>query len=510
MKKNSMMIAAMAGALIALTGACRDTSRFDEEYPLPTPEQPGDDQSKPDQPVSSNYSETYRPQIHYTPSANWINDPNGMVKVGDTYHLFYQYNPSGNDWGNMSWGHATSTDMIHWKEQTVALRRDDLGDIFSGSCVVDKNNTAGFGKDAVIAFYTSSGTTQQQSMAYSTDGGMTFTKYEANPVIANTSMPDFRDPKVFWDEARSKWVMCLAKGWTYGIEFWSSSDLKSWTRMSEFTSPIERCNKGQWECPDLLKMTYNGAEKWVLLVSVNPGGPAGGSGTMYFVGDFDGTEFVADTLDYPLWMDYGTDNYAGVTWSNTGDRHLLIGWMNNWNYAGAVPASPWRSAMTLPRELKLIELDGKPLLASTVPAEIESICGEWQPVTGRLPEADSYRIRLTVDLTANRTFTLSNDSGEKLEFEVKGGARKLIAKRNAATGKADFNGSFSLPAIQAPLNCDGESVELEIYVDRSSVEVFTANGSMSMTAIVFPNSIYNIVTAGDGVSAEVSSMSRIW
>ncbi len=481
----------------------------DLEIPPFESEVPGDKPSE-DEGSSSDYMELYRPQIHFSPAKNWMNDPNGMVFLDGTYHLFFQHNPLGNDWGNMSWGHATSSDMIHWEEQPVALKRDELGDIFSGCAVVDKNNTAGFGQNAMVVFYTSAAEFQQQSMAYSLDNGKTFTRYEGNPVIPS-SLKDFRDPKVFWHEESGKWVMCLAKGWNYGIEFWGSENLKDWKFLSEFKSPIERCNKGQWECPDLLRMSLDGKERWVLLVSVNPGGPCGGSGTMYFVGDFDGATFSPESLDYPQWIDYGPDNYAGVTWSNTGDRTLLIGWMNNWNYAGATPTSVWRSAMTLPRELKLISYEGRPLLTSTVVDEINGIADGWNDVASgvKMGVDKAYHLRITLPTTENGSFTLRNNAGEKAEFILNAGAKKLLMRRNASTGNVSFNNTFSIPAIQAPLNTENDFVTFDIYVDSSSIEVFSENGAMAMTAIVFPGSIYDIVDSGNSTDVKVRNLKRI-
>ena len=369
MKKQSILWLLAAGLVLLAAAGCTD-DRFDEQPPVIENTGGGEEEQPGEELPSSSYNEPYRPQVHYTPARNWINDPNGLVYDNGTYHLFYQYNPQGNDWGNMSWGHATSADLLHWKEQPVAMRRNEWGDIFSGSAVIDADNTAGFGAGAMVALYTSSGERQQQSLAYSTDGGMTFTQYAGNPVIANSDRPDFRDPKVFWHAESKRWIMALALGNAHGIAFYGSPDLKNWTPLSTFTTSSARSNIGQWECPDLLRMPYKGGTKWVLIVSNNPGGPAGGSGTEYFVGDFDGTTFTADELDYPLWLDYGPDNYAGVTWSNVPDgRTLFIGWMNNWNYSGAVPASPWRSAMTLPRELRFLEIDGSPVLANSVVAE---------------------------------------------------------------------------------------------------------------------------------------------
>ena len=498
------MAAAMTA--VAITGCGKDDDHKQDYNPLiddPTPEQP----STPTDPQpQSNYSEQYRPQIHFTPAKNWMNDPNGMVYVDGTWHLFYQYNPQGNDWGNMSWGHATSTDLVHWSEQPVALTRDELGDIFSGSCVIDKDNTAGFGANAMVAIYTSASGAQQQSIAYSTDGGKNFTRYSGNPVIKNDD-DNLRDPKVFWHEGSKQWVMTLAKGWKMGVEFYTSPDLKNWTHQSTFFTELSGRPSLQWECPDLIQL----GEKWVLLVSVNPGGPILGSGSMYFVGDFDGKTFTADALDYPLWLDYGMDNYAGVTWSNTGSRKVMIGWMNNWQYAGAVPCSPWRSAMTLPRELKLIDYNGKPLLASTVVSEIDKIAGNWQTAGNSLDVKDAYQLRIKLNLDKNSTITLGNSSDEKFSIDINAQDRRLTAHRTSASGQTGFNGTFSVPSMQAPLCVTESTVTLDIFVDQSSVEIFTSTGSVSMTNLVFPKSIYNTLSVvGDTYEAQVRKLNRIW
>ena len=445
-----------------------------------------------------------------------MNDPNGMVFADGTYHLFYQYNPQGNDWGNMSWGHATSTDLMHWKEQAVAMTRDELGAIFSGSAVIDKDNTAGFGANAMVALYTSAGETgdvagkQQQSIAYSTDGGKTFTRYTGNPVIKNND-DNLRDPKVFWHADSKLWVMALAKGWARGVEFYGSTNLTSWNHLSTFVVDLPGRPNFQWECPDLIQM----GNKWVLLVSVNPGGPILGSGMMYFIGDFDGKEFKADALDYPLWLDYGMDNYAGVTWSNTGDRKIMIGWMNNWSYAGAVPCTPWRSAMTLPRELKLTTFGGKPLLCCPVVSEVDKIASQWQNVSSEALPLDAkksaYQLRINVSMDQNSTITLSNSKDEKFVIDIRSSDRTLTARRNAATGRVDFNGSFSIPSMQAPLNVEGNTVVVDLFVDQSSVEIVTQDGAMSMTNLVFPTSIYDQLTISNAnCSAQVRSLSRIW
>ncbi len=496
--------------MVCSVNSCGD-SKFDEQLKLPTTENNGGGSVQP--PASDGlYGEQYRPLVHFTPARNWMNDPNGMVYMDGVYHLFYQYNPVANVWGNMSWGHATSKDLIRWEEQKVALTRDELGDIFSGSAVCDKDNTAGFGAGAMVALYTSSGARQQQSLAYSLDGGKTFERYKNNPVIANTSLPDFRDPKVIWHEESKRWIMSLAMGWTYAIEFWSSPDLKNWTKLSSFTTDKTGCNLGQWECPDLFPLEYKGKQKWVLIVSVNPGGPNAGSGTQYFIGDFDGKNFVADEADYPLWLDYGMDNYAGVTWSNVPDRMILIGWMNNWLYAGNVPCSPWRSAMTLPRELKLIEYQGKPLLANTVVKEIETIAGEWRDITSESLGVDGpYQLQVELDITKNGSFSIANEAGEALDMQINKAAGVFVCRRTGATGDVSFSSVYSIPSIKSPLNTDGDKVTLDIFVDQSSVEIFTANGSMVQTNLVFPKSIYNKFISSDSVlKAKCRDLDNIW
>ena len=500
---------------VFMTAAFSGCSKDDHEQDY-NPLIDNQDQQQPNNPSGptnqNSYNEPYRPQIHFTPAQNWMNDPNGMVYADGTYHLFYQYNPQGNNWGNMSWGHATSTDLVHWTEQAVAMTRDELGDIFSGSAVIDKDNTAGFGANAMVAIYTSASKAQQQSIAYSTDGGKNFIRYTGNPVIRNND-DNLRDPKVFWHEETKQWVMALAKGWTMGVDFYTSPDLKNWVYQSTFFKELAGRPSIQWECPDLFEVKDEklNIKKWVLLVSVNPGGPILGSGTMYFIGDFDGKTFKADELNYPLWLDYGMDNYAGVTWSNIGERKVLIGWMNNWQYAGDVPCTPWRSAMTLPRELKLTEYDGKPLLTNTVISEIDKIAEGWQTAGTNLDVKDAYQLRITLGLDKNASITLSNSSNEKFVLDINASTRTLTAHRTSTTGTVSFNGNFSIPSIQAPLCINGNTVTLDLFIDQSSVEVFTQNGSMSMTNLVFPKTIYNqLAITGTTVEAQVQSLKRIW
>ena len=456
------------------------------------------------------YDEVFRPQIHYTPAKNFMNDPNGMIFFEGAYHLYYQFNPEGNIWGNMSWGHATSKDLIHWEEQPVAIKPNELGFIFSGSCIIDKDNKAGFGKNKLIAIYTSSDLKkQQQSIAYSNDGGQSFINYPGNPVIPNDD-ENLRDPKVFWHEETQKWIMILAKGIMKGIELYASENLKEWKHLSTFVIDIPVPDI-QWECPDLFQLDYKDSKKWVLLVSVNPRGSFLGSGTMYFIGNFDGKTFTADPLNYPIWFDYGMDSYAGVSYSNTGDRKIVIAWMNNWSYAPEVPVSPWRSAMSLPRELKLIEYEGKPILASTVVDEIDKIAGPWKKIENQFEPGDAYQLKLKVNLNKDSKILLKNDEGERFIFEINCETRKLIAYRNAATGKTSFNAKFPVPQLEAPLNVSGDTVTFNIFVDQSSIEIFTENGSMSMTNLIFPASIYNSLSVyGVSYKVEMRNLNSIW
>jgi fructan beta-fructosidase len=305
----------------------------------------------------------YRPRFHFTPQQGWMNDPNGMIFLNGQYHLFFQHYPDGTVWGPMHWGHATSSDLVQWKEQPIALYPDSIGMIFSGSAVLDKNNTSGLGRFGVaplVAIFTQHNMPsekagridfQNQSIAYSLDEGKTWMKYAGNPVLKTPNLKDFRDPKVIWHVPTQKWVMSLAVA--DHVELYSSPNLINWRKESEIGKNLF-AHGGVWECPDLLSFNVNGKTAWVLLVSMNPGGPNGGSATQYIVGDFDGHEFKPYSTDIK-WMDYGPDNYAGVTFSNVGDRNILIGWMSNWNYANVVPTEKWRSAMTVPRELSLIK-----------------------------------------------------------------------------------------------------------------------------------------------------------
>jgi fructan beta-fructosidase len=448
------------------------------------------------------YNEKYRPQFHFSPEYGWMNDPNGMVYFEGEYHLFYQYNPYGTMWGNMHWGHAVSTDLTSWTYLPTALAPDSLGDIFSGSAVIDVNNTAGFGKNAMIAIYTSNGKTQQQSIAYSTDKGRTFTKYAKNPVLHNPGITDFRDPKVSWNEAANQWVMALATKQT--VTFFGSPNLKDWTKLSEFGEGIGS-HAAVWECPDLFPMTYQGKTKWVLIVSLNPGGPNGGSVTQYFIGDFNGKTFKPDALPYPLWLDYGRDNYAGVTFSNipkTDGRRIFLGWMSNWDYANQVPTKNFRGANTVPRELTITN-NGKHLILSSYPVrELTNLKGKVIVKSNLLVEKEttitellknnegSYEIEMTIkpENAGVFGFSLNNSKNETLKFNFDNTTGFLSIDRKKS-GLIDFNDRFAM-GMNAPL-IKRDVYRIRLLVDKASAEIFVNEGEITMTTLFFPTETMN-------------------
>lgn len=415
-----------------------------------------------------------------------MNDPNGMFYLDGTWHLYYQYNPYGSMWGNMHWAHATSTDLINWQQHGIALAPDAHGTIFSGSCVVDKEGTAGFGRGAVIAMYTNCIQTphghdiQTQSLAYSTDGGYTFTKYSGNPVLT-AEIADFRDPNPFWNEDARCWNLIMASG--QEMRLYSSPNLRDWTEESRFGLGLG-CHEGVWECPDLLKLPVRSdkqktvEEKWVLICNINPGGPFGGSATQYFVGDFDGHKFTPDNVERytagkALWQDYGKDHYATVSFSNAPDgRHTMIGWMSNWQYANDVPTQQYRSANTIAREPFLYRVDGQYYLGSA-PS----------------PEYDGAGLDHQVRLSGSRTIILTNTEGEEVTIAYDQKAMTLTMDRSRS-GLTDFSGDFAVRTV-APVH--RRLTSLRIFVDKSSVEVFGNNGEVVLTNLVFPTSPLNIV-----------------
>ncbi len=425
--------------------------------------------------------EKYRPSYHHTPVYGWMNDPNGMVYVNGTWHLFYQYNPYGSMWGNMNWAHSTSTDLIHWKDQGIAIAPDGHGSIFSGSCVVDHNNTAGFGKDAIIALYTSAGDVQAQSLAYSTDGGKTFTRYNGNPILT-ADIPDFRDPNMFWNEDINAWNLIMSAG--QEMRIYSSPNLKDWKEESRFGLTLG-CHGGVWECPDLMKVPEmvngkaTGKSKWVLYCNINPGFVFGGSGTQYFVGDFDGHKFTVDSEaryagGNALWQDYGKDHYATVSFSNAPDgRHPMIAWMSNWEYANDVPTMQFRSANSIVRDPFLYKV-GKQYFLGSRPA----------------PEYDKAGLDKQIKVKGSCTVTLSNAEGEEAVITYDQKAMTLSFDRSKS-GETAFNQNF---AVKTTAPVQRKLTSLRIFIDNSSVEVFGNNGEVVLTNLVFPKSPLTNVT----------------
>lgn len=428
--------------------------------------------------------EQYRPVYHHTPAYGWMNDPNGMFYKDGVWNLYFQHNPYGSQWENMTWGHSTSTDLVHWKFQGDPVLPDALGTVFSGSAVVDKENTSGFGKGAVIALYTSAGESQTQSMAYSTDNGKTFTKYEGNPVITS-NVPDFRDPHMFWNEDIKKWNMILAAG--QHMEIYTSDNLKDWKLESSFGETYGN-HGGVWECPDLMKMKVRGTnkEKWMLICNINPGGPFGGSATQYFIGDFDGRKFTCESKpEVTKWMDYGKDHYATVTFDNAPEgRRVAIAWMSNWQYANQVPTLQYRSGNSIPRDLGLFEYKGE-TYCSVVPSP-EMTAARSKKATKSLSES----CEMVVNLKGNATITLSNDKGEKVVMNYDAKAETFSMDRTKS-GKVDFSKDFAA-VTKAPTY--GNISQLRIFIDKSSIEALDADGKMSMTNLVFPSKPYNKVT----------------
>ena len=439
--------------------------------------------------------EKYRPQYHHTPVYGWMNDPNGMFYKDGVYHLFYQWNPYGSQWENMTWGHSTSRDLIHWEAQPTAIEPDALGSIFSGSCVVDKKN------DRVVAFYTSAGEKQTQSMAVSTDDGKTFQKYAGNPVLVSKE-EDFRDPKCFWNPEIQKWNLILAVG--QEMRIYSSSNLTDWTYESSFGQTVNKltdevteagCHDGVWECPDLIKLQVRGTDKqkWLLICNINPGGPFGGSATQYFVGDFDGHKFTCEHQD-TRWMDYGKDHYATVTFDNAPDgRHIALAWMSNWQYANQVPTKQFRSANSVPRDLDLFEYNGQTYCGVTPSRELTALRGKE---VKKVPQAGE----IVVDVKGSTEIVLSNALGEQVVMNYD--ALQHTFSMDRTRSYASFSEAFPCKTT-APVY--GDINQLRIFLDNSSIEVFDAEGRLSMTNLVFPQEPYSKlkVTGGKATMYEL-------
>ncbi|RIX48736.1 glycoside hydrolase family 32 protein [Paenibacillus nanensis] len=454
--------------------------------------------------------EKYRPQFHFTPPANWMNDPNGMVYYDGEYHLFYQHHPDGTTWGPMHWGHAVSSDLVHWEHLPIALAPDEYGTIFSGSAVVDWNDTTGFfeGKPGLVAIFTHSDHDQElnrprqrQSLAYSADKGRTWTKYEGNPVLASDTLVDFRDPKVFWHEPSGRWIMILATG--DRVQLYTSPDLKAWTFGSEF-GQAEGSHEGVWECPDLIELPVAGTDdtKWVMLVSIgdNPDCPEG-SRTQYFIGDFDGSTFTNDNAPGTvLWLDHGRDNYAGVTWSNAdgpANGKLFIGWMSNWKYANLTPTVSWRSAMTLPRVLSLrngsegIRVIQHPIGSLTALRGETKQWGETAVVPGRnlLEGVHGGVCEIVCELEPGEAAEVgiklraSEDEETVVGYDI---ASEMLFIDRRRSGESAFHPEFACKHGVRLLPHEGR-IKLHIFVDQSSIEVFANDGEAVLTDLIFPD-----------------------
>ncbi|WP_185958493.1 glycoside hydrolase family 32 protein [Fodinibius sediminis] len=464
---------------------------------------------EPDQSRSPAYSEPHRPQFHFTPPENWMNDPNGLVYHEGEYHLFYQYNPYGEQWGHMSWGHAVSDDMLHWEHLPVALEEENGIMIFSGSAVVDRQNTSGLGtadNPPMVAVYTGHYTDednprQDQRIAYSLDNGRSWTKYTANPVI-DEAMENFRDPKVIWHTETERWIMVVALPTRHKVRFYSSPNLLDWKLESEF-GPAGATG-GVWECPDLFELPVDGREgesRWVLQVDLNPGSVAGGSGGQYFVGSFDGKTFSRDehARERTNWVDYGKDFYAVQSFSNMPDnRRVWLAWMNNWQYAGVIPVKPWRGAMTVPRELGLAMTEQGPRLYQQPVPELQQIYKERhqmediQLTAGEDVRHDqlrgtAFRMKMTVRMEDAKQFGVRVRKGESEEtvigYDV---AQEQLFVDRKKSGEVKVHESFADTVQAAPLETDNQYITLDILVDHSSVEVFANEGRRLITNRIFP------------------------
>ena len=472
---------------------------------------------------SAENREKYRPAYHHTPLYGWMNDPNGMVYHDGVWHLCYQWNPFGSKWQNMTWGHSTSRDLIHWEPQEPALLPDGLGTIFSGSSAIDEANSAGFGKNSIVTLFTSAANSQVQSLAYSNDGGYTYTTYPGNPVLTLES--EARDPNMFWNEETKQWTLILAHALDHEMLIFTSPDLKSWTLQSSFGKGLG-AQDGVWECPDLFELPVTGTQekKWVLICNINPGGPFGGSATQYFTGSFDGKTFKVDTDasgNVPTkWLDYGKDHYATVSWSDTPGRRTVIGWMSNWQYAAEVPTLQFRSANTLPREMGVFKVDDQYYVSSKPSPELDALRGKIthnakriqvgkRAHTVSLPQENDGICEILMNVDAKRSkqlkMTLANKAQEKVTiiYDVE---KETISFDRTQSGIVDFSQDFPAVTVTPTYENDG-SVNLRLFIDRLSMELFEQEGRFVMTNLVFPTSPYTTLSfqAEEG-SAKVNNL----
>lgn len=455
------------------------------------------------------YREPYRPAYHFSPPRNWTNDPNGLVYCKGEYHLFYQYNPDGILWGHMSWGHAESTDLFHWKTLPLAIPEDSSGMIFSGSAVYDSLNTSGLGargQRPLVAIYTRHQLQesapgqyiQSQNLAYSQDQGIHWIKYPGNPVL-DLHHRDFRDPKVSWYAPRKEWIMVVSRASHKKVQFYRSSNLKQWSYQGSFG--LQGDTSQVWECPDLFRLPVTnepGIYKWVLMVSVQ-------YRVQYFIGSFNGKVFHNDnTRGKILWVDQGTDFYAATTFNDipAGDgRRICLAWMNNWSYARELPTYPWKGSMTLPRSFSLERTEAGIRLIQHPVREIRGILAARTTLKDLQVPADSRKAILNYPLNSG-SISLLIDGGKATKYGVevlqKGkqgvliGYDRIRAKLfidRSHSGETGFDRKFAT-VIEVPLKVKGQ-LRLSIYLDHGSVEVFEGRGSLAITTLVFPASDQN-------------------
>ena len=488
-------------------------------------------------PETEYYSENLRPQIHFSPPKNWMNDPNGLVYYKGEYHLFYQHNPTEKRWGNIHWGHAVSKDLLHWEHLDIALEPDEYGMMFTGSAVVDKNDTSGFfeGGEGLVVIYTTALPLksknfylQQQCIAYSKDQGRTWHKYEGNPVIENDNWQDFRDPKVFWHEETDSWVMVVTNG--KKVNLYRSSDLKNWKFTSDFA-----CNafyfEGVWECPDLIKLPVENTEqeKWILQVGVQDNSKAGGSGVQYFVGDFDGFKFINENPDQKaFWVDHGQDFYAAQSWYNLPEnekREVWIAWMNNLSYLEAVPTNDWNGVMSIPREIKLKKYNDEYYLKQKPIKELNKLKSKKETILEHDLKSD-FNCELDFD-PFEINFKAKIDSEDKLNVNLIRGSdlkinllydrknREIVLRRSFRIEKK--MGQVFNDTHTAVIKGDKEEIDIQLIMDRSTLEVFIKDGEVVFSNLVFPETIdttiFSIITdskKGKIFDLNINKLESIW
>jgi fructan beta-fructosidase len=527
--KTTFVFVFFAAIAAVLDTACTEKPAAKTETPPASPRS------------TTSYDEKHRPQFHFSPEKNWMNDPNGLVFYDGEYHFFYQHYPDSSVWGPMHWGHAVSRDLMHWEHLPIALYPDSLGYIFSGSAVVDRDNTSGFGKDGkppMVAIFTlhdmqgekaGRNNYETQGIAYSNDRGRTWTKYAGNPVLPNTeNRRDFRDPKVTWDEDSKQWVLALAVG--DHLNIYGSKDLKSWVFLSEFGRELG-AHGGVWECPDLFKIKVDGTaeSKWVLIQNLNPGAPNGGSGAQYFVGNFDGKNFILDEQfaravpkGRGVWIDYGRDNYAGVTFSDVpaaDGRRIFMGWMSNWQYANIVPTEVWRNAATLPRALILKNTPVGYRLFSQPVKELEALraqatelphleVADTYEIAGFNPAQSEFLLHFTLPQGGGGRFgvELSNARGERYRVGYDPAKNQFFSDRTKA-GEAAFSKDF---VHTAPRFSTEKTVQLHLFFDVASCELFADGGAAAMTDIFFPGEVFTQAKLFSEGGKPVSVQGKAW